>query len=107
MTIDKIANDPDAGQHTPGPWRHHVGNHGEYLVSCESGGYAPLARVKGDKRSTLKSAHANARMIAAAPELLEALYAMMENCYDLELSDEIARAVELGRNAIAKAEGFR
>jgi hypothetical protein len=46
-------------------------------------------------------------MIAAAPELLEALYAMMELCYDLEFSDEIARAVELGRNAIAKAEGFR
>jgi hypothetical protein len=45
-------------------------------VSCESGGYAPLARVKGDKRSTLKSAHANAQLIAAAPELLEALFAM-------------------------------
>jgi hypothetical protein len=40
------------------------------------GGYAPLARVRGDKRSTPKSAHANAQLIAAAPELLDSLFAM-------------------------------
>ena len=65
----------DIGPYTPGPWRCHGGHHGEFLVSCESYGFAPIARVKGDKRSTLKDAKANAHLIAAAPDLLTALYA--------------------------------
>lgn len=95
------------GFYTPGPWRYHEGNHGEYLVSCESYGFAPLARVKGDKRSTLKDAKANACLMAAAPEMLIALYLMMNHCYDPDRDDEIVKAFDLARDAIAKAEGFR
>ncbi len=97
----------DIGPHTPGPWRCHKGNHGEFLVSCQSFGFAPIARVKGDKRSTLKNAKANARLIAAAPDLLVALYAMMESCYDPERNDHAVRAFNSARDAIAKAEGFK
>ena len=98
----------DIGPHTPGPWRCHKGNHGEFLVSCESFGFAPIARVKGDKRSTLKDAEANARLISAAPDLLTALYAMMESCYDPALTEGTAYdAFDLVRDAIAKAEGFK
>jgi len=95
------------GLYTAGPWRYHEGRGGEYLISCESYGFAPLARVKGDKRSTLKDAKANACLMAAAPDLLAALYAMMDNCYDPDRDDEIVKAFDAAREAIAKAEGFK
>ena len=48
---------------------------------------------------------ANARLIAAAPDLLEALQKMLDNCHDTELDDGIIDAVEVARAAIAKATG--
>ena len=95
------------GSYTPGPWRWHIGNHGEFLICSQSGGFAPLARVKGDKRSTLKAARANVHLMAAAPDLLKALYAMMEHCYDPDRDDDIVKAYKLARDAIGKAEGFK
>lgn len=96
------------GPVTGGVWRCHEGNHGEFLVSCESFGFAPIARVKGDKRSTLKNAKANAHLISAAPDLLTALYAMMESFFDPALTEgEAYEAFDLARDAIAKAEGFK
>jgi hypothetical protein len=92
--------------YTAGPWHYREGHNGEFLISCESGGFAPLARVKGDKRSTLKDAEANARLMAAAPDMLVALYAMMDNCYDPDRDDAIVQAFDAARDAIAKAEGF-
>jgi hypothetical protein len=92
--------------YTPGPWKYREGLNGEFTISCESFGFAPLARVKGDKRSTLKAARANARLMAAAPELLAAVYALMLNCYDPDRNDAVAQAFDLGRDALAKAEGF-
>lgn len=72
--------------HTPGPWfaRAAIKAH-EFIITAESGGYAPLARVKGDKRSTLPAAQANARLMAAAPELINALIWFVE-----ELADDSA-----------------
>ena len=94
--------------YSTGVWRCHQGNHGEFLVSCESFGFAPIARVKGDKRSTLKDAKANAQLIAAAPDLLTALCAMMGSCFDPALTDgTVYEAFDLARDAIAKAEGFK
>jgi hypothetical protein len=84
-----------------------IGVHGEFLISSQSSGYAPLARVKGDKRSTLEKAEANAQLMAAAPDLLVALYSMMEHCYDPDRNDDIVKAFDLARDAIAKAEGFK
>lgn len=46
-----------------------------------------------------------ARLIAAAPELLEALQMMLNNCHDLEKDDAIIAAVEAANAAIAKATG--
>ena len=45
---------------------------------------------------------ANARLIAAAPDLLEALQAVLSNCLD---SQGLADAYEQARVAIAKATG--
>jgi hypothetical protein len=44
--------------------------------------------------------------MAAAPDLLAALYAMMDNCYDPDRDDAIVQAFDAARDAIAKAEGF-
>jgi hypothetical protein len=96
------------GFYTSGPWHYREGNHGEFTVTCESGGFAPLARVKGDKRSTLKDAKANACLMAAAPELLTALYLMMNSFYDPDRNDdEAVKAFDAARDVIAKAEGFK
>jgi hypothetical protein len=97
----------DVGLRSPGTWRCMAKADGTFTISCESGGFAPLAKVKGDKRSTLKEAEANARLMAAAPDLLVALYSMMEHCYDPDRDDAIVKAFDLAREAIAKAEGFK
>lgn len=67
--------------HTPGPWEVRI----ERGINCirpsnldqigYTGGYAPIAKVCGDKR--LKKKEADARLIAAAPDLLEALQRML------------------------------
>jgi hypothetical protein len=101
---EKIKN---IGPYTAGMWRCVAMSNGAFSVSAQSGGYAPLAKVKGDKRSTLKQAEANARLISAAPDLLAALYAMMEHCYDPDRNGSIVQAFDLARDAIAKAEGFK
>lgn len=53
---------------------------------------------------------ANARLIAAAPELLEALKMLRDAIYDTDFSDsgsvrEINNALVFVKKAIAKAEG--
>jgi hypothetical protein len=88
----------------PKQWRCREGRNGEFTIGHESGGFAPIARVKGDKRSTLKDAKENAHLMAAAPELLVALRAMMDHCYDPDRNDAIVEAFNLARDAIAKAE---
>ena len=81
--------------HTPGPWFARAAiRSDEFIITAESGGYAPLARVRGDKRSTLPAAQANARLMAAAPDLLDALLEMLVACPDLEKNDAIVKAVQ-------------
>lgn len=48
---------------------------------------------------------ANARLIAAAPDLLDALTLMLDECHDTERDDAIIEAVTKARAAIAKATG--
>lgn len=82
--------------HTPGPWK--VGLEG-YVIHVS--GYPCIARCENDEDQT--RSEANALLIAAAPELLEALKFMLErhlNSDTVTMGD--ARAC---RDAIAKAEG--
>ena len=69
--------------HTPGPWaaKMDFANWNKFLIrpstfgqQGRTYGYKPLAVVELDKRMTNASAEANARLIAAAPDLLEALH---------------------------------
>ena len=91
-------------EHTPGPWV--VSDHVPNLaaVSDATGSIATVARwlsgVPGDGRENLS----NACLIAAAPELLEALRRILEHC-DINPEGETTfeRDVQAGRAAIAKA----
>lgn len=80
-------------KYTPGPW--HVT---DATWDDEGNVRYTLTGIKSAKI-------ADARLIAAAPELLEALQAMLENCYDLEKDDDTISAVAEARAAIAKATG--
>ncbi|MDI9276216.1 hypothetical protein QMZ65_03220 [Pantoea sp. EABMAA-21] len=48
---------------------------------------------------------ANARLIAAAPELLEALKAMLNKAYKQNWNDQYPDEIEAAQNAISKALG--
>ena len=83
--------------HTPGPWR--LGNQPSNVIAWRVTDSADrdVAHVFG---SDLKS-KGNARLIAAAPELLAALKRVVAAAED---GDEMT-AIELAEAAIARAEG--
>ena len=104
---------------TPGPWKA-IERHPDIAVWGRDEDGDPVgehvASIYGD--GTVENAEANARLIAAAPDVYEALkamYAAMPNCDGDHIMDDkgnfIARAVGIGaaakaaRAAIAKAEG--
>ena len=89
--------------HTPGPWGIDINSVGEYLISAGPIGTPVdyLAVITNRKRSK-----ANARLIAAAPELLEAVEAASDYFHDFTESDqEETDLAKLMRAAIAKAKG--
>ena len=59
--------------HFPGPWM----VHGTLVRGMSHGQYIPIARVQS-RPFTPEGAEANARLIAAAPDLLAALRALVE-----------------------------
>lgn len=87
-------------QHTPAPWD----INGQTITSGETA-IAQFFQSKGNvehqhyDNPKKDEAQANARLIAAAPELLEALKKIHAICGNTLSTHEIARA------AIAKAEG--
>jgi len=102
-------------KHTPGPWwlgrdPSHFGSLTSITGGSDStGGIRSVAEVGGPD---IDEAEANASLIAAAPEMLDALKAMTKlyvdfvnsgdcGCWDPERIDE----VKLARAVIAKAEG--
>lgn len=59
-------------QHTPGPWVYHKQLNGSLTFFGENGNRAILSAAR------LINQEANARLIAASPELLDALKGMLE-----------------------------
>jgi Iap family predicted aminopeptidase len=86
--------------HTAGPWKANFESFcPEWAIITTAGG-SIVANVNADHRQ-----EANARLISAAPDLLEAL---RELCADKYLSDPInADRMKNARAAIAKAEGVK
>lgn len=110
-----------SAQHTPGPWRVSEGLNAGF-VAKEQGGFVPIrtpfrhdAFQDGPSRSDISDEilGANARLIAAAPELLEACKATQFSFEKIRNSGEgyaaalkrFLSAKRLARLAIAKAEG--
>ena len=89
-------------KHTPGPWKvHFVQNAHTYAVYDKTETMRHIAEVStpfgvdGDRIG-----HANARLIAAAPDLLEALYQIAT--YDPTKWDAVTLG-NIAREAIVKA----
>lgn len=98
-----------ANKHTPGPW--HVGFADDsgpgYITTFDSG----LVVVRGGYANGLKFGairKSDARLIAAAPELLEALNMVFARLKEIEICNDISIPHELkesARAAIEKATG--
>jgi hypothetical protein len=87
-------------KHTPGPWKAYNQIGSRILQSWYVGSdTAAVCRV-GDGALSPEETVANARLIAAAPELLAALNLIIAAYGNLQ-----SGAIDLARSAIAKAEG--
>ena len=90
--------------HTPGPWEIVVVNHNGWTLDGSDRPFMPLYRI-GDGEFFIepKEALANARLIAAAPELLEALVGIISAVEDPAYDKEVRREVMFQRAIAAKA----
>ena len=87
----------EAMKHTPGPWTY---DRSGYSLYVNSGRELVTALSMDGKR--LETSEANARLIAAAPDLLDALLMVLD---DPNALDGRPRTYEYVRAAIAKATG--
>lgn len=94
--------------HTPGPWTGFLDerdNHAAWLIGPSSA--RPIvAAVAADAECGLtgSTVEANARLIAAAPELLAALHALTDEVAQWHVRGDGAE-YDMALDAIAKAEG--
>lgn len=109
--LPRRATSPSA--HTPGPWEARRIMYPKRLdvsfeVSAARGFVCQtIMREIASEREVIEQDEANATLIAAAPDLLEALKAaeLLLDEADLDYEAEGAAALRLMRAAIAKAEG--
>lgn len=85
---------------TPAPW--HVDN---LITVAINSGYKHVAVVNLSDKVNKDESNANAHLIAAAPELLEALIEMQRNGRKQGWDDKYESSMEKTRLAIAKALG--
>lgn len=101
--------------HTPGPWTQTIGAWGNIGADNDSRGngsvqVASISLPSENEPAWAAEGKANARLIAAAPDMLEALREMTDLAYKLamaspDLNPEVDRIIPKARAAIAKAEG--
>ena len=107
-------------KHTPGPWtadnwvyKDPQTNITENIVPVVLGKKFRIAAIDSDNGKDnpytipLSEAKANARLIASAPELLDAVL-MLLGCTDLntdDLDETSIETIEMAKKAIAKAKG--
>jgi hypothetical protein len=92
-------------EHTPGPWRFSQDGDEPYWHVDLPG---PCGVRHGCGNAMVYTTEADARLIAAAPELLDALKEVADGCkYRLRKGDDNGdrHTLRLCRAAIAKAEG--
>ncbi len=85
--------------HTPGEWYQRATSSGQHMIASE---------CKGDTIAVVYNDHeANAQLIASAPELLEALTALLK-CTELnmdDMEDETRELIDQAQAVILKATG--
>jgi len=97
--------------HTPGPWtvriaKTSVGLVRWHIAGVDADSFAPIAINSGsfDLFRSRETEESNARLIAAAPDLLEAL-AVLTELVSFQICDDGHPAIINARAAIAKATG--
>lgn len=85
-------------RHTPGPW---TVDEPHQIWSEKAREYVAITQVEDFETLPRDQVEANARLIAAAPELLDAL----EECLSCEFAVTDKQAIAKARVAIAKATG--
>jgi hypothetical protein len=98
------------GKHTPGPWTADPGAvTGAPHTYVRTGGRREARAVARAQGRSARESEANARLIAAAPDLLETLKTvercLSESAGGGEIQQSRAGVRELARRAIRKAEG--
>lgn len=92
-------------KHTPGPWQSKM-NIASAAIYCPLGGL--IARLPVEHEGSRNGAAHNARLIAAAPELMEALKACAAVCAGETTNKRgLISALEQARAALAKCEGVK
>lgn len=89
----------ETNRHTHGPWAYASG------AVCQTDGAGTIAKRGSDNRIPPVQKDANMRLIAAAPELLEALRMAVRVIRDNELDESMAGEFEILTDAITKATG--
>ena len=93
-------------KHTPGPWEYNVNTQGRFRVFAGTSEIVRALSTHGRRRLGKAEREANARLIAAAPGLLEALREAEDVLNALDMSGySQADVLATVRVAIAKAEG--
>ena len=91
--------------HTPGPWRVQATGH-SFVVEAHTHTEAISVDANGNPCRWSEYNEANARLIAAAPELLEALQRLSAQCERLRLPGQAETDAEkTARAVIAKTTG--
>ena len=105
-----LQEQPSAAQHTPGPWEIYTGKKLEYWRGDGTEIMGPDGRVADSYCNSLRrldECQANARLIAAAPDLLETLRAIAPLLGRLGVNnDEAWGAFSRVIATITKAEGL-
>lgn len=92
LVEDQRSNNPGRGEKT----------HGLQLLICGKAGIPVISR-RGLARPTKLDGAANARLIAAAPDLVEALMALWARAEQTTFSDQFPLECEMARAALLKA----
>lgn len=90
-------------KHTKGPW--HVNSRDDTVRSKDSIRIADIDVINGEWGDNCPESQANARLIAAAPELLQACKAALVTMADDDLYERCRETFKTVESAIAKAEG--
>jgi len=92
-------------KHTPGPWFTSRPHQTIYIEARIGGGMLQEVGAIGPTEGGPRQQEANARLIAAAPELLEALQGLLAGEEIATSLEDYAAASEKARAAISKATG--